>query len=553
MDFRVFLITQVCILCNFMTIMISMKQVLKKLIKLDKNLDKHAGFLFLLGLLVALRIPNLTEPYWYGDEGIYLTIGQTLNKGALLYRDIVDHKTPLIYYLARVHTQLNFRILLIVWMLFTTTFFYAVTLRITKQKLASTIAAAVFIILTTLPWFEGNIPNGELFVMGFVLAGVWLGLKSRLGKVLEDKNPDKKLTLKDVKLLVLSGAMFGLGILTKVPALFDLIGFGALALINLAEKFSFQPKKYSQLASALTQRVLDYGLIFIGAILPIILSVAYFVARGAGADYLQFGLLYNFHYAGNWDLGFSSPILQFAFTLQGKFLLTATTILGILALKNRLSKASQFSTIWFFLSLFASLLSNRPYPHYFIQVLPPLILLFATTLSKFIKNKGKKLQASQQVGAAVLTVSILILLTVFKLLNVGFYPVKSYYQNWLKLASGQISTQEYNQTFNWIMRENYQVATYLKQEDAKEIFIWGTNPMLYALSDTKPASKFTVAFHIADLKVFDQTLEEIKSARPKFIVVMKKETIPFDSFFDYLSLYYRPVQDYDQMTIWKLQ
>src|SRR5690554_2880145 len=100
---------------------------MQNLKRVDSFLDRHALLLLALLIIVALRIPNFYEPYWYGDEGIYLTIGQAMNKGVALYREIVDHKTPIIYFLAQVGTQLNFRILNFVWMTITTVLFYIFT------------------------------------------------------------------------------------------------------------------------------------------------------------------------------------------------------------------------------------------------------------------------------------------------------------------------------------------------------------------------------------------------------------------------------------------
>ena len=65
-------------------------------------LEKREKLLLIIGLLVLLRLPSLFEPAWYGDENIYLTIGQGIRKGMVLYRDITDfpNKPPLIYLFA---------------------------------------------------------------------------------------------------------------------------------------------------------------------------------------------------------------------------------------------------------------------------------------------------------------------------------------------------------------------------------------------------------------------------------------------------------------------
>jgi len=49
--------------------------------KFDRWLDSHLWLLIALLLLLILRIPNFFEPYWYGDEAIYLSLGNALNKG----------------------------------------------------------------------------------------------------------------------------------------------------------------------------------------------------------------------------------------------------------------------------------------------------------------------------------------------------------------------------------------------------------------------------------------------------------------------------------------
>lgn len=48
----------------------------------------------LMALVVILRVPSFFEPYNYGDEMIYLTLGQGMRQGLTLYKDIHDNKPP---------------------------------------------------------------------------------------------------------------------------------------------------------------------------------------------------------------------------------------------------------------------------------------------------------------------------------------------------------------------------------------------------------------------------------------------------------------------------
>jgi len=51
---------------------------------------------FALGVL--LRVPTFARPMLSDDEAIYATTADALARGDLLYRDVVDHKPPLIYH-----------------------------------------------------------------------------------------------------------------------------------------------------------------------------------------------------------------------------------------------------------------------------------------------------------------------------------------------------------------------------------------------------------------------------------------------------------------------
>ncbi|MDA1079563.1 MAG: hypothetical protein O2840_02635 [bacterium] len=509
---------------------------------LHQRLIEPKGLLFTLFLLLTiLRVPNFAEPYWNGDEGIYLTIGTALREGGTLYTSIVDHKTPLIYYLAMVDNQLQFRILLYVMMLLSTAAFFSLARTLFGRLKTAGIATLLFVVFTSLPWFEGHIPNGELFVIAFVLYGAWLLLQTSVVKSFFNTNTTiKKLQIsqKENLLLFFAGSSFGLALLTKVPALFDIIAFG-LIFVFLAWRTKLQQLK-PQLWSA--------GVFAIGCIVPLILSIIYFYAIGSGQDYLDFGLLYNFKYAGSWQLSFSSPVLLFLFTLQGKAILLGGMLLLLLGLNRKLSPATQFSLAWFWLALFASLLSNRPYPHYFLQVIPPAAVLVALL---FTRERGMTAAAKNR-RLALISGSLVTLLAVLVLLNVGLYSTGAYYKNWFKYLTKQYSQQEYFQTFDSLMNDNYAAARTITTTRLKpSLFIWGTNPMLYALTKTVPPTRFTVSFHIADLNVYEQTMRDVELARPEYIIIMNNEARELPGLYTLLFDEYTINTQYQNFTLWK--
>jgi 4-amino-4-deoxy-L-arabinose transferase-like glycosyltransferase len=510
----------------------------------DTWLHKHLTVLLLLLLIVILRVPNFFEPYWYGDEAIYLTIGNALNDGERLYTEIVDHKTPIIYYLARVPNQLSFRLLNVAWMLATTVAFYYFAKRLISDNASVLVAGVVFVLMTTLPWFEGNLPNGELFVMGFVLVGAWILSKTTyFSAFLEER---KSIDLgKDVPYVFTAGLFFGLGILTKVPAILDWGAFLLIGWLLIVNTLSFKPTQLKQWLRLALTTIGSLTVFAVGTIVPIIASIVYFNSVGSGQDYLDYGLLYNFRYAANWGLPFSSLLLQKVFTLPGKTLIMASILLVLSIRKQWFSRPYQFITGWFVMALFASLLSNRPYPHYFLQVMPPLALLSGLTIEMIEKSKKH--------WPAISFTGLVVGMSVAALLLLGFAPYRTlqYYDRFVKLLSGQWTVSQYRESFNHFMRDNYKAATIIRESGEDEIFIWGTNALLYALSSTQPVGKYTVSFHIKDFQAQGETMEAVKQKRPKFIVIMDEENEELPGLNEYLSEHYVMNSNYEYFSLWK--
>jgi len=49
-------------------------------------------------LVFLLRGPTFDTPVWNVDEAIHASVARTLLDGGVLYRDAVDQRTPLTYY-----------------------------------------------------------------------------------------------------------------------------------------------------------------------------------------------------------------------------------------------------------------------------------------------------------------------------------------------------------------------------------------------------------------------------------------------------------------------
>lgn len=512
--------------------------------KIDIFLDRHTVILLLWALIILLRIPNFFEPYWYGDEAIYLTLGNALREGERLYTTIIDHKTPLIYYLAMVPNQFYFRLLNLVWMIATTTLFFAFAKKLFGREILASAASFILVILTTLPWLEGHIPNGELFVMGFVMAGALLFSKSSLWRNFFGNKFSTKTKLGDDLLLLGSGALMGLGVLTKVPAILDVAGFLAIAWLIFVRQL-FRNKSLPAIFFYLLRKG---GVFFAGVVLSVLLSIVYFVSQGQGQDYLDYGLLYNFRYSQSWSQDFGSAFANFLFSLPGKTLFLFVFVL-LVSLSSRLPKRLQFTSIWFTATLYSVLLSSRPYPHYFIQMIPPFALLtidMLLYLRRLLKFRDWSVLRPLTLGVSMIAIVGYVMLA----FNFGVYSVSKYYSQFYRFATLQIDRETYENSFDRLVSDNRRISALIKEMGVKRMFIWGTNPLLYAQSQTIPTSRFTVAFHIKDFDDYERTLAQINTEEPKLIIVMNNEADSFPALNEYLAKYYIGNHDYQHMVLY---
>jgi hypothetical protein len=469
----------------------------------------HEFLVLVLVGVVIFRLPNLLEPYWYGDEGIYLTVGQGMRHGLKLYAEIVDHKTPMIYWIAAAaYTLTNLKVVLMVASLVSVWFFYLVATKVLANGWPVWAATIAFALLTTLPRLEGHIANGELLLMPMILAGVAWFWMSR-PKVWNQQGVMRLYSRLGLKGFAGIGGLFSLALLLKVPAGFDFAAWGAFMLLYMPHGWDRKLRK----------QTLIYGLAsLVGFAGPILLSIIYFWLQGTLADYFDFGLLYNFRYVGLWEPPFTQPVLVFLTTLKGRSLLLAGYLVGIWLIRKWLSVEARFVMVWFGFSLFASLLSLRPYPHYLIQVLPALSLMLGMFISGGIRLR------------------LLTIMAVFNIFiiwqGLGFqpYPTRAYLVNFWQYMWGIKPVDEYRAWFDTKTPGTYEMAYWLKTHVAERerIFIWGNEPMVYALSQRSPAGRFVVDFHIASINAYEETLADLERIKPLYVLdyVQQRESFP---------------------------
>ncbi|PIU02282.1 hypothetical protein COT66_01080 [Candidatus Shapirobacteria bacterium CG09_land_8_20_14_0_10_49_15] len=484
-----------------------------------QKLSKFFSRWWLVLILIAtalLRFPSLFEPFTYGDEGIYLTLGQALRKGLVFYRDIHDNKPPLLYLLAAVSGSFgHFRLLLFFWSFLTILVFYELCLQLfAKNRRAVATATTILAVLTSLHTFEGNVANAENFMMLPTLFGFYLFVKIR-------SQPAAFLPWLAI------GSLFGLATLFKVPAAFDFIALLAL---------------YTTVNRKIKTKFFQNGLFLTaGFSLPILFSFAYYAAKNSLPAYWIAAFSQNLPYLSSW--GSDQP-------QAGSLPIALLTRAGLLAMvvglifwqRQKISLAASLAIFWFGFSLFAALLSGRPYPHYLLQTIPPLSLTWGLIFAK--KNFAKLIP----IGLT------LTLITSFLTFKFWHYPNWSYYQNFYQYALGGKDKQAYWLKFGDHTVAIYELARYLQTHTQPEekIFIWSNQPSVYVLAKRLPVGRYCTAYHIQDFDKQGTSLRQVSAQPPRFVVVEKSLPYPaleallqtnylFDQQFGPFAVYHRVI------------
>ena len=458
----------------------------------------------LLTLMLLLRIPSFFEPYYYGDEMIYLTLGTGVRQGIPLYSGLHDNKPPLLYLTAALSENLFwFKAILAFWSFITIIFFWKLSRIILKNNSKGRVVATVFFaLLTTLPLLEGNIANAELFMIGPSILAFLILLGEKL-------NPKK---------LFWAGILFGIAALYKIPAAFDL---PVIIVFWLVTDFASWKK--------IIKRAL---ILAAGFATPIFLTFLWYFLSGSLSEYIKAAFLQNVGYLGSLKPPVDIPIFIRAFAVF-------TGIALVFYFRKKLSDKFILLCVWSLFALFAITLSQRPYPHYLIQVVAPATFL----LSMFFTNKNFE----QSLTVMPLTV-IFFVPFVYKF---WFYPVSSYYLNFMNFATQKVDREVYFRTFSGTTNRNYQIANFLASSSRPEdkVFMWDPDsPTVYALSRKLPPIKYSVPYHVYDYSDKATVVGELSKNPPKFIILTSGNPLP--EITPLLSAKYIPIQQIDGAAIY---
>lgn len=456
-----------------------------------------------LFLVLLLRIPSFFEPYYYGDEMIYMTLGNGIREGLTLYSGVYDNKPPLLYLVAAISGNLFwFKTILAFWSIATIVVFWNLVKVLTKQERLQKIATVAFALITTLPLLEGPIANAELFMIGLSILAFYLLLK--------ENSPS-------TKQIVWAGALFGLAALFKIPAAFEAPVIVVYWIIIKGFK-SWQ---------TILKNTFWLSVSFAA---PILITFGWYLIQGAFWEYVRAAFMQNVGYVSSW--GVKLPM-----SMRAGIVAIGSLVLFIF--RKGLSKNFVLLSLWTLFSLFAVVLSERPYPHYLIQAAAPLALLIAM----LVANK------TWEQALVVLPLTLIAFVPFYY--HYYHYETGSYYSRFLNFALGKTTKEAYFTSFSPNVPRNYELADFLinSTPDGERVFMWDNDsPTVYALSRKLPPFKYVADYHVNDYWNRSSMADSLRQTKPKFIILTDNHPLPEVN--SLLSESYLPVQSIDNAEIW---
>ena len=434
---------------------------------------------------------NMTLPS--RDSGVFLYMGWRFLSGDLPYRDIWDHKPPLIYFVDALGLSLTPDSLWGVWLfqfiIIFLTFFLIYKVLDREFGIAAALAGSITLasgLLTVLE--QGNVT--EEYALVFQALGLWLFLKAH------KKNYPVQ-------------ASFWIGLIGGLAFNFKQTTIGvwiAYTLILFAVRI-FQRKS----------PFLDLLCLLGGWLIPSIIFVIYFASHNALVDYWEQAFLYNFTYIGKHEgLRRLVPVFFKGFLLlsQGGVLYLAA--LGWLAglgylwvnRKARLHPLVLVALVSLPIEVILITISGRSIIHYYLTLLPVIailtgVLIYAVPrlLEKIPKGAFQKINRW--------TPAILLLAVI--LLQIG--QIK-YYPEYVRV----LALNEYAPVIDYVA---------INTEEDDKVLIIGAESVINFLTRREAPTRYVYQYPLALLgrrPMFEEYFNQILQNDPVLIIDTRGRT-----------------------------
>lgn len=447
-------------------------------------------YLLLAVVLVAtvlFRVPSLMEPPWYDDEGIYAAFGHALVIGAIPYRDVLDSRPPGIYWLYAWMLMLSGYSVFFVKLIATLSVLLTqVTVFFVVRRMWSVWAALVTIaalgLIGSFPLFEGNIANAEIFMMLPIAIGMLLIMKDRP---------------------FWAGIAFALALLIKQIAGVEL----AACVVALA---LFHPRPLRTGA-----------LVLLGCAIPLGATLLYLFSQNALADFVYAGFGY---YLGYVQREARIP----GIVLAVKVILLGLSVVVVWWISHGERSTERFQRaligVWLAFALFGALFTSRPYPHYLLQALTPLVLLVIPPVVASWNRHMPQMTTGKLVGITGMSIAACSMFLMIYMPWPNWARMEKsidYYQNFAMYVTGQRTLQAYNDFFDRRVNRNLTIASFVKKSARSDdrLLVLGEDPWMYPLTRLPLATPYVVYYYAYEMPSgVQRVVDAMSKQRPEYVM-----------------------------------
>ena len=414
--------------------------------------------------VLLFRVPTLTEPRWYSDEGFFTSVAWATSKGLPLYARVYDNSPPGIYWLYRIllglgagghHVVVQLAAALAVLSAALLTF--EIARRLTGLGTALGAGALTGLVLS-LPTLDGDLLNVELAALPFFLGALALSFSDRLPAALA------------------AGALLGAAVLTRPSFALD----GVALLVPLFASRRFWALRLSLMAAGFALVLLAAG----GALW----------AGGSLGAYVKTVLPSDHAYLVWANRGTMNPVYaRLAF-------LGAAALVGF---ANSRTLGGRLLSLWIPASVAGATLTPRELTHYAHEAIPSLAI-GAAMLASRIRWRWLALPAALA-GVVAGAEAVLVLPAQQTALmtstaapkpllhNFAFRELPAYYANWLTYATGGESWTAYAGGFPGSRSDREATLAHLeglRPHGGGTLLVLGDQPWLYERSHLLPATPY---------------------------------------------------------------
>lgn len=334
-------------------------------------------FLGFLALAFCLRLPSFFQSTLDWDESLYILMADSLVNGHPPYTEVWDNKPPGIYVLFSTALILfgdsivSIRILACIAVAITSYLLYQIGNIISKGSVSVGLLAGVIYTISSLT-SGGNAANTEIFFTPFVVLAFLVFFSNKSYANFSTKNIISK--------AFIIGLSLGIGLQIKQVVIFDLITI----LLITAYNWYLQLKKNQ--TNLYKKALYFYLALFTGFLLPAFIVLIYFILNGLFDEYFYANFTANLIRGRITNFSLTPFLVSLVAQILRYPLLWASFSLAFLylLLKRLIPEKRNILTalvIWVIIVFPGILYTKSFYPHYFLQLLPPLSLITSYTIN----------------------------------------------------------------------------------------------------------------------------------------------------------------------------